>query len=553
VLSRLVFAFLFVPAIYAQPLIFPRAVVNAASFMPPGLPGGSIALGSVFSIFGARMGPDSSPTLAFPLATTLGGVSITVSSPDGSASVNAIPLFVSAAQINAIMPSNAPLGPASVVVSFNGGRSNRAPVRVVSSQFGIYTIAAGMGPGIFQNFNSATDQPVNALTISAKPGQAITMWGTGLGKVPFADNVAPTPGNLPTPTEVFVGGKAASILYNGRSPCCAGTDQIVFTVPNDAPTGCWVPVQVRTEAKFVSSSATMAISSDGSSCSDSFNAPGQIVAKGGKLASVVLQRSIIHEDNVAFPTDVTADTVVTDVQQENGGPFAFSTIFSLPPQGTCTTYNVVGDIWTPTDKLPFSTPSGRFLNFGAPLTIVGPADRRAPSPTNANRYTWLGEATTGQVTVQPKNGPFLTPGSYSIISGGGADVGGFQVSVTMPAALTWTNRDQLSTIDRSQPLTINVSGAPANAPVVIRGGAVDKATNASAQFVCVAPAGASSFTVPSAILANVPPARARTRFSKGGVFVSSWPYAGAVTFNTAGIDLGVAGTSTLAGRPVKFQ
>jgi uncharacterized protein (TIGR03437 family) len=87
----------------AQEHIAKRGVVNAASSAPEGLPGGAVARGSTFSIYGRRLGPASSPTLAFPLGTTLGGVSITV--PQGSTTVNAIPVFVSAGQINAIMPS----------------------------------------------------------------------------------------------------------------------------------------------------------------------------------------------------------------------------------------------------------------------------------------------------------------------------------------------------------------------------------------------------------------------------------------------------------------
>lgn len=61
---------------FAQPLIAPRGIVNGASFMTPGLPAGSIAQGSLFTIFGVRLGPSSSPSLSFPLATTLRGVSV---------------------------------------------------------------------------------------------------------------------------------------------------------------------------------------------------------------------------------------------------------------------------------------------------------------------------------------------------------------------------------------------------------------------------------------------------------------------------------------------
>ena len=72
------------PLLLAQPpQISYRGVLNAADFLPAGLPGGSIARGSIFSIFGANLGPANSPALAFPLSTTLGGVSarVTGSSP----------------------------------------------------------------------------------------------------------------------------------------------------------------------------------------------------------------------------------------------------------------------------------------------------------------------------------------------------------------------------------------------------------------------------------------------------------------------------------------
>src|SRR5260221_6825307 len=67
------------PAAFAQPpQIFGRGTLNAASFMQAGLPARSTARGSLFSLFGRNLRPASSPTPAFPLTTTLGGVSIPV-------------------------------------------------------------------------------------------------------------------------------------------------------------------------------------------------------------------------------------------------------------------------------------------------------------------------------------------------------------------------------------------------------------------------------------------------------------------------------------------
>jgi len=108
-LMRLVFAILAPLTAWAQPYINTNGVVNAASFTPPDLPGGALARGRLFTIFGRQLGPATGVSAtSFPLGTTLSGVSIRVF--QGTTTVDAIPVFVSAGQINAIMPSNAPLG-----------------------------------------------------------------------------------------------------------------------------------------------------------------------------------------------------------------------------------------------------------------------------------------------------------------------------------------------------------------------------------------------------------------------------------------------------------
>ncbi len=116
-------------AAWAQsPRINYRGVVNAASFMPPGLPGRSIARESIFSVFGAGIGPVASPSLSFPLQTTLGGVSMRLT--QGSTAVQAIPVFVGPGQINAIAPPNTPLGLVSLQLSFNNLKTASVPVVV---------------------------------------------------------------------------------------------------------------------------------------------------------------------------------------------------------------------------------------------------------------------------------------------------------------------------------------------------------------------------------------------------------------------------------------
>lgn len=97
------------PASAQPPSIRLHGVVNAANFYAPGLPGESIARGSIFSIFGSALGPaQGTQVSAFPLQNVLAGVTITVT--QRGAVVNALPLYVRQDQINAVMPSNAPLG-----------------------------------------------------------------------------------------------------------------------------------------------------------------------------------------------------------------------------------------------------------------------------------------------------------------------------------------------------------------------------------------------------------------------------------------------------------
>src|SRR5215471_890311 len=168
--------------VHAQPLLYARSVVNAASYIPAGLPSGSIARGSIFTVFGAGIGPASGQQVSqFPIGTTLANVSISVT--QGSTTVAALPLYVSATQINALMPSNTSLGAVSMRVTFNNSRSNPLPVQIVNASFGIFSFAGGFGPGVFLNFLTSDNQPFNTPKTPAKPGQVVTLYGTGLGPV----------------------------------------------------------------------------------------------------------------------------------------------------------------------------------------------------------------------------------------------------------------------------------------------------------------------------------------------------------------------------------
>lgn len=516
------------------PAIRPHGIVNAASFYAPGLPAGSIARGSIFTIFGSAMGPTQGVQVsAFPLQNTFSGVSITVT--QGATVVNALPLYVRQDQINAIMPSNAPLGWVSVKVVYNNARSNPSPVYVVNDSVGIFTsTGTGIGPGAL---------PPNSLANSAKPGQTVTLYATGLGPLTAPDNQAPPPGSLPTPVELWVGGIPASVSYSGRSPCCAGLDQVSFAVPAAAPQGCWVPIYIRTSHAAVSNFASLAINSKGGACSDSSNSFSSAIQSGGSFGTLSLIRMVVHEDvGVNAPVDVSNDFVTYSAQKLPASPYAFLPFYSAPPPGTCTVYPGVGD-YLQTGSIPQSPPSP--LDGGTQLSISGSGGQQ--SVTTTQNVAALGS----YVPVYSfPNQLFLTPGAHTVKANGGANVGAFTASVTVPAAPTWTNRDQITTVDRSQPLTLNWSGAVTDEPVTIVAVGSDLPTNSSALAFCVVPAGASSFTVPAQVLAALPPSRINPLASKDVIYLYS---VDSSPLKASGLTVGAASGGYVLGKTVTFQ
>jgi uncharacterized protein (TIGR03437 family) len=539
-------------ALAQPPLIYSRSIYNAASYTPAGIPGGAIAQGSIFTLFGANLGPSQPVSVnSFPLGTSLGGVSINI--VQGSTSVSAIPLYVSASQINAIMPSNAPLGSASVQVVANNSRGNMSPVRIVNSDFGIFTaLGTGLGPGILQNYVSASNQPINSPTVTAKNGQAITLWGTGLGPVTGGDNVAPPAGNLPIKVEVFVGGVSAPVLYSGRTPCCAGTDQVVFTIPSNAPTGCWVPVYVRTGGVTISNFVSMAINPSAGTCTT--DVLPQITSSfigGARLGEAIATRATTHHDvGVRAPVDVTADYHVSFAFEPNKEPFPFNPALAFPPSGSCTVYTHQGDMLNG-DALPGMAPTTMPLDYGAPLLLTGPNGPKTLT------YSFSG-ARAGYLGGMISNGIlpsslYLDPGSYTLKGFGGTDIGAFSTSFTIPQPVTWTNRTTTNVVSRTQPLTLSWSGGDSGQVIGILGFGEDLPTNSSAVFVCIAPLGSNGFTVPADMLSNLPATRPNPLQSKDVIYLLTLAGSSVQNLNASGLDVGLTSYYSIIGKTVVLQ
>jgi len=126
-------AFIVAALAMAQPKI--GSIVNNASYLTPPVDSGNkpigndvIAQGSIFVVFGTALGPS---TLTYPAGLPLptsvpdtNGTSISVSS--GGQKVDAFIVYTSPLQVGAILPSNTPVGDATVTLSYNG-KASAAP------------------------------------------------------------------------------------------------------------------------------------------------------------------------------------------------------------------------------------------------------------------------------------------------------------------------------------------------------------------------------------------------------------------------------------------
>jgi uncharacterized protein (TIGR03437 family) len=195
--------------------------------------------GSIISIFGSQLGPD--PYVNFtiepgtPIATTLGGVTVTV---DGSP---AIPLLASSQQVNAVIPFSAKTsGEADVVVTYNGLASSPFQIPMSAAAFKLFAAnAQGAGPAAALNQNFS----VNTADHPAAKGSVIQLFGTGGGAVnPAGTDGALAPSKpLPSLTASYsatVNGKPATVLYAGAAPGLVfGVYQVNVQLPSDVTSG----------------------------------------------------------------------------------------------------------------------------------------------------------------------------------------------------------------------------------------------------------------------------------------------------------------------------
>ena len=263
---------------HAAPTIGANGIVNSAdqaSAADAGIP-----RGGVFTIYGTEFAPREAQAPAVPLPTTLSTVRVRISAPSplGVRDYYAPLHYVSPHQINAVLPSILPEGTAQLRVVVNSVPSEPVNIEVVHSRFSAFTWGGmGFGPAIAQQYDGSGSAALNLFRAPARPGNAVVLWGTGLGPVTADEDASPVGRNLRDDITIYAGGVAVKPVYAGRAPGLPGVDQINFYLPEGASDGCFTPLLV--EVAGVSAALlTFSAGSEGNRCVSEFGLPETALA-----------------------------------------------------------------------------------------------------------------------------------------------------------------------------------------------------------------------------------------------------------------------------------
>ncbi len=239
-----------------SPAINAGGVVNAADSRQP------VAPGSIVSVYGIDLSAGTEAATLFPLSTALAGANLVF-----NGSLPAPVFFSSPLQVNILIPwelSGEPM--ASLTANVGGVLS--APLGVPLAAFSPGLFLAGtagqQGAIVIANTAGALAAPLGT-TGDSRPvrrREIVEIFATGLGDVtnrPATGNAARPPlSQTTTEPQVTVGGAPARVFFSGLAPRFVGLYQVNAEIPNDAPSGDQVPLEL-TIGGVASNTVTIAV------------------------------------------------------------------------------------------------------------------------------------------------------------------------------------------------------------------------------------------------------------------------------------------------------
>jgi uncharacterized protein (TIGR03437 family) len=518
------------PGFQASTAPFITSIENAASNLGVNNP---LAQGAIVVIKGAGLGPSTiavAPGADIFQKTSLSGTSVSIAV--GSTTVNALMYYTSSSQVAFLIPSTVPVntGTTPVFTLTYNGQSATFSRGITSSSVGIFTVdSSGEGPALvtFPDYSlvSAAKNgncgPALTACGAANPGDTLIVWATGMGPVQGSDAAGAGLGqNMPdVPLKLFLGGVQQNVVYQGRSGCCIGEDQIAFTVSDKTPLGCAVPmvIQIGDGGNAISNFTTLPVA-----------AKGQRDCPPVNPAYSAVNRLVVSSAVQPTFADIRLSKTSDDDFQAQFGkilgfapgtaPFFMSWVDDIPA-GTCLVFNRT-DIGLNAPVTGFSA-----LNAGPTVTV------RGPSGTGTASY----DASSGQYSgVLSPTAKFLVPGVHTVSGSGGPDVGAFSASITIPPDIQVLSPGDASSVTRSAGFPVSWSGGGSGTVVIQVLSPLELTATVGKAAYCIAPAAGGSFTVPSYVMLSL--------FSTDFAGFTVGPYA-KVPVTASGLNVGTLSLS----------
>jgi hypothetical protein len=507
----------------APPAIQPGGIVNAASHLPATLPGAGVARNARFSIPGVRLGPTvAARGSETDPPTKLAEVSVQFR--QGDLAIPAGLLLVSARRIEAWAPPTIPLGRVQLTVTYQGRASEPYDLIISANAPGLYLPETP--PSLF-------------------PGDPLELSATGLSE---------------PPARLLVGGKPASGITVEPAACCRGNQRIVFRIPADAPSGCFVPVQAVTGDGRSTNSIPVAIHPPGQPCPDDVDWFRESVEHAPRAGYFVLARIAIAIEIAHKGERYQFDYGVSSFGRQESGRRIFP---PLPPLHTCAFFadrinlrQYLGLARSPGEwtSVPEKIPGNRGLGAGASLSISGPAGARQLNrdPHQPEYYNAILGGTV-PFSHDPATPLYLRNGRYRIESPGGSDVGPFAAALDVTGPLVWRNLEAIDEIDRARGVTVEWKAARRDDAVLIAAANSDRASGDSAMCLCLAPAADGRFTIPPYALANIPKTIGEGDLAPSFLLLVEMPVKAPARIQAHGIDSAFAAFVSVSARLARFR
>ena len=511
-------------AVMAEPKV--TSVASIGKGVAADQPGGEIAQGSVFQVAGIFFEGGDPVVSELPLGTEVAGVKVIFTAEDGTA-VEAFIQEVRVNRITGILPSTAAAGKYKIKVTVNGEASKELAAVVVQRNPGIVTTGrTGAGQASAKMIVPDADPVVNGFTKPARPGQQIVLAVTGLGPITGADNELPTEENL-LPLKVAIGSKEVDATFAGRDGVSPGMDKVTFTLPEDVEVGCGVPVLLKWDGGESNSAGLTIEKPDKAACTHPWGLSEDTLRRLDEGGTVGVGFFFLARIGI----QTTAAGITIDSSSESfGGSFERLTVSQLPttslydaPLNITTIGNCsVISVFTQQTDTPVEVVDDPSLDAGPELTLTGPNGLNKAIPRQkGNSYSASLGTSTGLPSIPGlptipglpglpgASGPLVVAGDYRLTGRGGNDVGPFTANLTVGQPLTWTNRDQITAIDRSRPLTVTWSGGTGSDTISLSGTSINvdvaSKTSRGDYFWCTGYVRDGSLTVPTGILQRLQP------------------------------------------------